>query len=38
MATFDMHILATRDSKGKFKEFEAGREFLLKSANVADEE
>ncbi len=30
MGTFKLTLLAMRDKKGKVKEFEAGREYLLK--------
>ena len=36
MANFNMNILAVRDTKGKFKELEAGREYLLKIKEDAD--
>lgn len=38
MATFHVDVLAHREKKGKFKEYEAGRMFLLKKKEEAKEE
>jgi hypothetical protein len=38
MATFDMHILASRTKKGKVSETEAGRLFLLDANNAPEDE
>lgn len=38
MAQFTLKLLVTRDQKGKVKELEAGREFLIKLGDQVDAE
>ena len=38
MAQFTLKLLVTRDQKGKVKELEAGREFLIKMGDQVDAE
>ena len=38
MAKFSLKILIVREQKGKIKEYEAGRQYLIKLGNEPDEE
>ena len=38
MANFSLKMLVARDQKGKFKEYEAGREYLLKLGEEEDDD
>ena len=38
MASFSLKLLVAREQKGKLKEYEAGREYLLKLGDAEDDE